>query len=208
MNLYPICLKLENIPCLVIGGGTVALRKVRALLKSGAKVTIVSPRLCPGLRKLEQKKAFEYLRGTYKKTFLKNILLVISAADEPQVNAAAGRDAASKRLWVNVVDDPDASNFYVPAVMERHSLLIAISTQGNFPGLSKKIRQECRPLIERYARNLKTLGRLRQEVKRVCRRKGEKQLLLKKLLDPQVLLLIEKKRIRGVPDLRKYVCGN
>ena len=73
MKLYPVYLKLKNINCLVIGGGNVALRKVKTLIACGAKVSVLSPKLCRGLESLKGKKAFKYRRGAYQKKFLKDV---------------------------------------------------------------------------------------------------------------------------------------
>ncbi|MDO8970038.1 MAG: bifunctional precorrin-2 dehydrogenase/sirohydrochlorin ferrochelatase [Saprospiraceae bacterium] len=204
MKLYPISLKLDAVPCIVVGGGTVALRKVQSLLESAACVTLVSPRLCPKLGMLYKKKAFRYVRSVYREKFLKGMFLVIAATDRPGVNEQVARDAALRRLLVNVVDYPDWCNFYVPALIRKNGVLISISTQGAFPGLAKKIRQECMAVVGGYSGNLKRIVALRNQIKQECGNKRERKKMIERLLSPSVMALIGQKKIRTFSDLKKH----
>lgn len=194
MKLYPICLKLENIACCVIGGGNIALRKVKSLVRVGAKITLVSPRLCKGLQVLEKKRMFNYKRSKYQKGFLKGKKLVIAATDNEKINKKIAADACALNILVNVVDSPSNCNFYIPSVLHSGDILMTVSTQGKFPGLAKKIKEECKSIFDKYAENLPLLARLRKEINHQFRKNPrKKKLLLEKLIQPAFLKKIDAK---------------
>ena len=205
MRLYPIFLKLENIPCCVIGGGAVALRKVKSLLKSRAAVTVVSPKLCKGLKLMEMKKLFKYKENKYKRSCLKGQMLVIAATNDEQVNKKISADAKYFKILVNVVDSPMECNFYVPSLLTKNGISMAISTQGEFPGMSRKIRQECGPVFQKYAESFKKLAELRKDIYGADGTYKQKIILAKSLLRPDILKLVESKTICNIDELRTYL---
>ncbi|MBD3288183.1 bifunctional precorrin-2 dehydrogenase/sirohydrochlorin ferrochelatase [candidate division KSB1 bacterium] len=140
-TLYPIYLKLLKKHCLVIGGGTIAFRKVEALLASEADVTVISPDLCPSLRELVDQGICKYISRKYRRGDLNGSFLVIAATNDPDANRQIWEEANDLNLLVNIVDVPDVCNFYVPSVVRNGDLAIAISTNGKAPYLAKRIRQ-------------------------------------------------------------------
>jgi len=201
MRLYPICLKLDNLACCVIGGGIVALRKVRALLKSSNNITVISPELCPQLKRLNKKNVFLYHQSEYKNTFIRKAFLIIAATNDSKVNKQIVLDAKKMGKLINVVDVPHQCNFYLPAVINKKEILFTVSTQGAFPGLAKKIRQSTGEMIKKYADNISILSKLRDEIKSNCKNKKIKKQLMDALLDDQVLELINKKKIINLKQL-------
>jgi precorrin-2 dehydrogenase/sirohydrochlorin ferrochelatase len=146
MKYYPIYLDLRDRPCLIVGGGQVAERKTLSLVEAGANVTVISPSLTQKLQELSQSGKIIHLPKTFDDKDLTGALLVIAATDSREVNTSIGRLCKKRNILVNVVTPPDESSFIVPSVVERGELLIAVSTSGMSPALSK-IRQE---LEERY----------------------------------------------------------
>jgi precorrin-2 dehydrogenase / sirohydrochlorin ferrochelatase len=142
MKYYPIFLDLRRRSCLVIGGGGVAERKVLSLLEAGAEVTIVSPTLSQKLQDLSSAGKITHRKKHFDENDLIGSFLVFGATDSPEVNTAAARLCRKKNLLVNVAAPPGESSFIVPSVVERGDLLIAVSTSGASPALSKKVRQE------------------------------------------------------------------
>lgn len=205
MKLYPICLKLDNIACCVVGGGIVALRKVRVLLKSSNNITVISPELCAQLKILYKKKAFYYHKSEYKSFFIKDAFLIIAATNDQKVNKQIVADANKMGKLINVVDVPNQCNFYLPAVIDKKGILLSISTQGAFPGLAKKIRQATEVMIKKYADNIRILVKLREEIKNNYIDKKVKKQLMDALLDEQVLELVEKKQVRKIEELKAYL---
>lgn len=139
MNYYPAFLDLHEKKAVVVGGGTIAERKVLSLLKAGAAVTVVSPSMTARLRKEKEKKRLTHINRSYRKGDLKGCVVVIAATDDPAVNTRVAADAP---CLVNVVDVPKECSFIAPSVIKRGPLTIAISTGGISPAFSKTIRQE------------------------------------------------------------------
>lgn len=139
MNYYPAYLNLQGKKTVVVGGGTIAERKVLSLLHAGAAVTIVSPAITARLRKEKEKKSLTHIARSYRKGDLRGAVLVIAATDDPSINTQIAKDAPS---LVNVVDVPKECSFIAPSVIKRGPLTIAISTGGVSPAFAKTIRQE------------------------------------------------------------------
>lgn len=140
MSFYPIFLDIALKPCLVVGGGKVAARKVKGLLKAGADVTVLSPALTEELKELARKKKIRHIAKRYSSGCLEGAFLVISATDSKETNKKVHAEAERTGKLVNVVDTPGLCNFISPSVVERGALKIAISTSGRFPMLAKTLR--------------------------------------------------------------------
>ncbi len=141
-DLYPIYADLTGRTVLVVGGGIVAARKVKALLKRQIRVTVVAPEICPELQELTNDSDLVIHRRSYQKGDLAEHWLVIAATDDSELNQKVFAEAAEARIFCNVVDQPELCTFHVPAVVRQGLLQIAISTGGASPALAKRIRQE------------------------------------------------------------------
>ncbi len=163
---YPVYLNLDKKNCVVIGGGEVALWKVKTLLGCGAKVTVISPRFHPEISRLAESGALQRIRRSYQNGDLKGSVVVISATNRKDVNRAIAGEAKKRGVLVNVVDDPELSDFIVPSFFRRGGLTIAVSTSGMSPGLARKIRTKLeRDFGEEYASLLTLIEEVRSTVK-------------------------------------------
>lgn len=184
MKTYPLFALIEDRSCLVVGGGPVGERKVRDLLTAGARVTLVSRELTPGLGQLAVQGRIRYVPGDFRPAHLEGMILVIGATDDQQVNALVSAAAQARGLLVNIVDQPELCTFIVPAQVRRGPLTLAVSTGGASPALARRLREE---LEERfgadYALYLRILKALRDRV--LARRRGqpENALLFQQLVD-------------------------
>ena len=166
--LYPVYLKLEHQPCLVVGGGRVAERKVERLLKSGAKVTVVSPELTPELEKWSREKKITWIPRTFNAADAKTAFLTIAATDDETINRLVESNVRTMKRLVNVVDVPEQCNFYVPSIVERGDLMIAISTNGKSPSLARFLKEKLYTWLPKdIDRELEHLGQDREEQKRL-----------------------------------------
>lgn len=148
MKTYPISLiGLATRRAVVIGGGSVAGRKVAALLEAGAPVTVISPMLAPELTELAAAGRIAATERAYQEGDLAGAWIVVAATDDPQVNAAVWAEAERRGCLVNVVDDPAHSNFIVPAVVRRGEVTVAVSTGGASPALARRLREQLEALI-------------------------------------------------------------
>lgn len=169
--MIPVFLKTDPVrPCLVVGGGDVARRKVRWLLESDARVEVMSLRFDPALEALARERpgAVTLRHEAYDVPGAERDLsvyqLAVAATDQPEVNAAVAADACRAGIPVNVVDAPENCSFYVPAIVKRGELTLAVGTGGACPSLAARIRRELQDHYpEAYAAYTAALGRLRRE---------------------------------------------
>jgi precorrin-2 dehydrogenase/sirohydrochlorin ferrochelatase len=167
VKTYPICLVgLENRRAVVIGGGKVAARKAQALLEAGAPVAAISPQFCEEFDCLAEPEAkLELVHRPYQAGDLTGAFLVVAATDDPQVNRVVWEEALQRGCLVNVVDDPEHSNFIVPAVVQRGEVKIAVTTGGSSPALARRLREKLEALIgPEYGDLARLLAELRPEL--------------------------------------------
>ena len=163
---YPIFLNLSERNCVVAGGGQVALRKVTTLLQHGADITVISPRLCKGLRELDCKGKIQVRHRAYQAGDLDGAYIAVIAMGNRTVNLRASLEARCNKIPVNIVDDPGLSDFIVPAIVRRGSVSIAISTAGKSPALARKLRSKLEgELDDKYAELALLIEGVRREVK-------------------------------------------
>jgi precorrin-2 dehydrogenase / sirohydrochlorin ferrochelatase len=164
VKLFPLFLKLDHRPCLVVGAGAVALEKIEALLSCGARVRVVSPEAVPAVQLLSDAGKVEWLARRFAPEDLADSLLVIAATSDRAVNRAVFEEASRRSILCNTVDDPPLCDFFFASVVERGDLQVAISTAGKSPALAQRLRQEIdRELAPDLGRWLRDLGELRRE---------------------------------------------
>ncbi len=165
MRYYPVFLRVAGRRCVVIGGGSVAEQKVRSLIKAGARVTVVSPKITANLHTLSAGHTITCRQRAYKREDLAGCVLAIAATNDEEIQRRVVRDAAAARVWLNVVDRPEHCDFIVPAVVEQGDLVIATSTGGASPALAKRIRHDLQQRFgPEYADALRLLRRLRRRL--------------------------------------------
>jgi siroheme synthase-like protein len=171
MGYYPVFLEMKDRPCVVVGGGAVAARKVEGLLAAGARVTVISPELTPALAALKEEGRLHHIARPYREGDLEGYELAVVATDDGAVNAEVAREgrSASGRIWVNAVDDPPNCDFILPSVIRRGDIVIAASTGGASPALARRLREELEAFLsEDYG----PLAELLQEVRQELRSRG------------------------------------
>lgn len=194
---YPICLNLDKRKVMVIGGGAVAERKIFSLLDRGAELTVISPSLTTSLMAISKKGVIRHLDRGYEKGDLKGAFLAIVATEDKKTNRMIAKDAELNCCLVNVVDDPEAGNFIVPSTVERGRLIIAISTSGASPALSKKIRERLERIYgDEYRRFLEMMERLRKRVLRDVREERKRKEIFQALVDSDIIKIIKEKGVR------------
>jgi len=164
---YPIFLNIKGKRCVVVGGGQVALRKVKMLLDGRANVFVISPNLHPEIVKLSKRKAIHLIQREYKAGDLKDAMVANVCTDVKKVNRKVVDEAKKARVLVNVADDPESSDFIVPSFFRRGNLTVVVSTAGVSPALAKKIRTKLeKDFGEEYASLLSLIGEVRSTLKR------------------------------------------
>ena len=179
---YPLFLDLTGRVCLVVGGGRVADRKVRALLACGTRVRVVSPRVCKSIRKLYDSGRIELREKTYETPDLEGASLVFAATNDAATNERVSQEARETGILVNVADSPDLCDFIVPAVIRRDPIVIAISTSGTLPMLARRLREEIgRQLSKDHTRYTMKVGRLRKLLMEKVGDRKKREKILKKI---------------------------
>jgi precorrin-2 dehydrogenase/sirohydrochlorin ferrochelatase len=139
---YTISLKIYNRPCLVVGGGGVAERKIKTLLASGARVTVVAREAGQGVEKLAQEGAITLFQRSVTADDVAGTFLVFAATDDQNANREIAGWARRSGALVNVADSPEESDFFVTATVQRGDLTIAIATGGRMPALARSLCQQ------------------------------------------------------------------
>lgn len=170
MDYLPVFLQLRDRPVLVVGGGRVAARKVELLRRTGAKITVVAPELADDVRELAAKGQLHYVNTVFSPGHVTGTVAVVAATGVPEVNAAVSAAAREQNIPVNVVDDPVASTFIFPAIVDRSPILIAISSGGQAPVLARRIREQMEAFLPaRLGALARFMGERRKAVKRALR---------------------------------------
>ncbi|HEX5506682.1 MAG TPA: bifunctional precorrin-2 dehydrogenase/sirohydrochlorin ferrochelatase, partial [Thermomicrobiales bacterium] len=162
---YPIALALAGRRCVVVGGGAVAERKARGLLAAGAAVTVIAPRLAPGLRALADAGALTIAERPYAPGDLAGACLACAATDRREINAAVAAEARAAGALVNVADAPAEGDFTLPAVARRGGLTLAISTDGESPLVASLVRDRLADCLDGYAALLDVVAAVRAEAR-------------------------------------------
>lgn len=134
---YPVNLNLAGAPCLVVGGGRIAARKVAGLLECGALVTVVAPEATAGVAGDER---VRWHQRPYRRGEVASYRLAISATGIAEVDDQVSQDARATGIPVNVADVPDRCTFTLPAIVRRGDVLVAVSTNGCSPVLAGWLR--------------------------------------------------------------------
>ncbi len=137
-DYYPVNLRLEGQPCLVVGGGPVAARKVAGLTAVGARVTVVAPEIVAELTGAE---GVTCEHRPYRSGEVAGYRLAITATGDPAVDGQVYADGEAHGVWVNSADDPDRCRFILPAVVRQGPLLATFSTSGTSPALASWLRR-------------------------------------------------------------------
>jgi len=164
-GLFPLFLKLEGRPCLVVGAGSIAASKIASLIEAGANVAVVAPWASDDLQKLAAEGRIRWFAREFQIGDLDGKFLVIAATSDSAVNRAVFLEAQRLGILCNAVDDPPHCDFYFPSVVRRGDLQIAISTAGQSPALAQRLRRELEEVFDESAGDwVSELGERRREI--------------------------------------------
>ncbi len=166
MNLLPIFLNIKNKKCVVVGGGEVAFRKATLLLRAGADLNIVAPVLSDELRKLCVDTNCAITAREFEQADINNAILVVAATDDLKTNERVSVIASTLNIPVNVVDQPHLCSFIMPSIVDRSPIVVAISSGGSSPILTRKLKELNEAMIPgRIDKLAELLGSFRGRVK-------------------------------------------
>ena len=153
MQNYPIFVDLNDRPCLIVGGGDVAARKIRLQLSAGAKITIISPQLSSVIRN-EMLDRVTYIQRKFEDNDIEGYRLITAATDNASVNRRVSELAQARNVPVNVVDQPHLCSFITPAIIDRGAVTIAVSTGGGAPVMARNLRGKVEAIIPENYKHL------------------------------------------------------
>jgi len=196
LSLYPINLDLSGKTCVVIGGGKVALRKVKTLLQAQAKVTVIAPSLTASLAKLAQAEVIFYKQKEYMSGDMTGFFLAVCATDSSFINAAAAKEAKAKHILVNVVDHSFPSDFTVPAQVSRGDLLLTVSTGGKSPALARQLRIDLeKEYGDTYGILLDMIEKVRLELKMILVDSKEREAFWQQAMNTKILAFVKQGKL-------------
>ena len=187
MDYLPLFFKLENRNALLVGGGQVALRKARLLVRTKAIVTVISHEIDPQLQQLLDDNNGTAIIGEYSDALLDGMLLVTAATDDEPLNRQVYADALARNIPVNVVDNPKLCTFVFPAIVDRSPIVIAISSGGQAPVLVRVLRAKLETLIPNgYSKLALLAGQFRSQVKKKFKTINQRRSFWESILQGQV----------------------
>jgi precorrin-2 dehydrogenase/sirohydrochlorin ferrochelatase len=185
---YPVNLDIGGKRCLVVGGGTVAERKIKALLLCGGIVQIISPQVGEAIAELAAAGSVEWLKRSYREGDAEGAFLVFAATDDPDTQRRITADAKRCHVLLNSADDAASSDFHVPAKIRRGDFVIAVSTGGGSPALATLLKARlAEEYGEEYGILVELMARLRRQVVNAGSIAEENRTLFKAILDQPVL---------------------
>ena len=165
---YPIFLDIEGRAVVIIGGGNVCARKAETMMSYGARVTVVSPEFTEEIENWAGAGSLEIRRKRYEESDLDGANIVIASTDDQTVNEQIAADCRRRRIPVNVVDVTPLCEFIVPAIIDKGSITIAVSTGGKSPAIARTLKEDLQRLVgPEYTEVNDLLGTLRDSAKRV-----------------------------------------
>ncbi len=212
MSFSPIFLNLSDKKCLVIGGGQVAERKVLSLLAAGAQVTVISPNITENLQTLalarKGNNKIDYIPGKYSTGDIEGFILAISATGSKSVNELVRSEADKFKVLLNVVDSPEFCDFITPSVVNRGDLMVARSSSGKSPLLTKALGELLdETLPAELAVLTDILGAVRNKLLKKQVKNDKKIEIYNALIDSPLLEWIRASQRTKINELLKNLLG-
>lgn len=184
MAKYPIFLELSGRRAIVVGAGAVAARKAQALLAAGARLVVIADHIDDMLTALCRDSKAELIESKYSKNYLAGAVLAIAATNNPEINKRIYKDCQELEILCNVVDQPQLCDFFVPAVVKRGDLQIAIGTEGYCPAYAGHIRKKLeQTFTDQHGQFLAELQTLRKRIIKDIPNPDDRKALLGQLVD-------------------------
>ena len=186
MAKYPIYLEMGGRRAVVIGAGGVAARKVQSLQEAGARVTVVAKQVQPNLEDAFHLPHVELILSPYSKEFLVGATLAIAATNDDVLNRQIFEDCQELEVLCNVVDQPELCDFYMPAVVKRGDLQIAVGTDGNCPAYAGHLRKKLEELFtETHGQFVDAMEQTRKQVIRSIEDPDQRKAILGRLVSDE-----------------------
>ena len=184
MDNFPIFLEIKNKPVLVIGGGDIALRKIKLLIKSKPNLTVVAKNFCEEILDLKDRYSIDIIQKDFHPDDIEFPMIMIAATNNKLLNKQIAQIGIKKKIPVNVVDQPSLCTFTMGSIVERGSLVVSISSSGKAPVLVRQLREKIEMMIPDAYKDLVDLaGSLRDKVKKSIKVNNKRRIFWEKFFD-------------------------
>jgi precorrin-2 dehydrogenase/sirohydrochlorin ferrochelatase len=206
MSYYPLFVELDGRKAVVIGGGTVAERKIETLLEYGAVVHVISRDLTPGLRDRLRNGDIRLISREFDESHIIDAFIVIAATNDKGLNQRVSEAAKGQNILVNAVDQPEECSFIVPSIIKRGDLMIAVSTSGRSPALAKRIRETLAAQFgKEYEYFLNMMAKIRKQLLSEDISEDERGRIFHELVDSSILESIRKQDFSAVASAMERI---
>jgi len=204
---YPIFIDVENRDVVIVGGGAVCARKAETMMRYGANVTVVAPEVTDEIAAWAKNGRIQVRRKEYEEGDLEGASIVIASTDDECVNGRVARDCRRRKIPVNVVDVTHLCEFIVPAIVEKGSIQLAVSTGGKSPALARTLKEDLQKLVgPEYSELNDLLGRLRPEAKKILPTDADRKRFFDGILARGVLQMLREGRRKEAYDTIARAC--
>jgi uroporphyrin-III C-methyltransferase / precorrin-2 dehydrogenase / sirohydrochlorin ferrochelatase len=191
MDYFPLFIKLQQQPCLVVGAGEIAARKIELLGRAGAKITVIALDFSADVRALQSKYALSFRQKAFEASDVNNFKLVVSATDNNTTNQTVADAATTQGVLVNVVDNPALCSFIFPAIIDRSPIIAAISSGGTSPVLARLLRAQLESLIpHQYGQLAQLAEKFRQQVRHALKQPAQRRIFWENILQGKIAELV------------------
>ena len=208
MDYFPLFLDIKQQKVLIVGGGVVAWRKAKLVARAGGKIFLVAPKITPELKRLIAKSGGTLAQRKFTAKDLDDSCLAIVAINKTKLEREIAALAKARNIPVNVVDNRELCSFITPAIVEREPLLVAISSAGKAPVVSRRLREDLEArLSDNYGQLAELMSKLRAEVQRKLPEQKRRR-FYEDLWDSQASILLEQGKEKQARALaRKLLAG-
>lgn len=199
MSYFPMFVDLENKRCLVVGGGQIALHKVKVLMDFGAKVLVEAPEILP---EIYENNSVECQEKCFEEKDLADQELVIAATNDKDLNHRISVACREKKIPINVVDQPEECSFIFPAYIKEKEVIAAFSSGGQSPVVTQYLKEQMRSVVTPQLGDLAScLGNLRKTVQQRTGTNDARKKIYRELL----ALSLEKDRIPSEEEIEQII---
>ena len=193
MKYFPFFLQLDQLPCLIVGGGSVAERKLDLLIKAKADITVISLEFSDYILDLAKTHNIRCVKKEYSNKILEEnkYNFVISATNDVSLNERVAKDCKKYNIIVNVVDQPEICDFIFPSILERGDITVAVSTGGASPVLARVLRTKLETMVPgSYGKLAEIVSANRIRVREKMKRFSSNKIFWEKMLNGKFLELV------------------
>ena len=191
MDYFPLFLKLKDQPCLIVGAGDIAARKIELLGKAGTRITVIAEEIGSSVKAMQSSLNLEIRQKSFDESDVIGMRLIVSATNDRKTNEQVAAAAGQHHIPVNVVDNPDLCSFIFPAIVDRSPLIAAISSGGASPVLARMMRAKIESMIPAaYGRLAQFAENFRPAVKQHIRTPSQRRIFWENILQGRVAELV------------------